>query len=122
MADPLILFDALREAAKSADARSAIRLSRWDSVDLQKLTAKNLVCRKYDVEIAARVSTDLASGSLMELGKLLGVELRTDPDAISLVPAIRLQETAGSLAGEEETLEEMFQQLDRIRHPERYAM
>jgi hypothetical protein len=131
MASALQVFGALKAAIKSLpsednlpDLRSKLTVSEYDGLDLCKLTACDLVSRGFDETVATDVVSDLQQGSLRKLGQSLGIQLDVDRkrSVRSLVPLERLRETAGSLADEEETLEETLLELDRIRHPHRYAV
>ncbi len=120
MATGLEMFDALRQATSRLAARAEFKINDFDTEDLMRLSAADLARRGFDPSIAERVARDLAGGRLDELSAALNVPLRVDHDVKNLIPGEGLRRTAGVLANDGQTMEEMLEELDRIRHPERY--
>lgn len=117
----LDIYDALKEVMRDLPVGEEVQISRGDADDLCKLTSEELLSRGCEESTAERISAELLKPSFTLLGQTLGHNIVVSPSVRTLVPVIRLRETAGSLADEPETLEETFRILDEIRHPERYA-
>ncbi|HQU41849.1 MAG TPA: hypothetical protein PK867_03515 [Pirellulales bacterium] len=118
VATGLEMYDAL----KNSLAERTVPINQFDAEDLMKLTADDLRARGIDSGTAERVARDLAAGSLAELGNAISAKLTIEQKQPNLIPLEGIRRSAGALADEEGTLEEMFEELDRIRHPERYAV
>lgn len=86
-----------------------------------KLTDDDLKTRGFDAILAERIDRDLMSGRLTDLGKAISLELSVDRRAGNLIPGEGLRRSRGALANDAQPLESLFEQLDRIRHPERYS-
>ncbi|HEX5445772.1 MAG TPA: hypothetical protein VFW87_18240 [Pirellulales bacterium] len=82
---------------------------------------RRLRLRGIDTARAECVASELAKGSLRELGSVVGAHLAIEQTEPNLISGEGIRRSAGSLADEEQTMEEMFEELDRIRHPERYS-
>jgi hypothetical protein len=120
MPTPLEMFDALREATKGLPPGETFRIHLFDGLKLGKLTVEDLVSRGLGVEVAEAIIGDFRQGSLKELGNAVGVDLDIDrvPD---LIGEDGVRQGPGIVEDEDgQTLEEIFEELDRIRHPERY--
>lgn len=74
-------YDALKAATRDLPRGSEFVVNTLDGLDLQKLTVSDLESRDYATSVAERVSSDLLSGSLEQLGKSMGLRLRSDPNA-----------------------------------------
>jgi hypothetical protein len=120
MATGLEMYDALVRAI-AARGNGAIAVNEFDAEDLSKLTADDLRLRGVDAARAERIASELARGNLWELGNAVGAHLTIEQHKPNLIPGEGIRRSAGSLADEEQTMEETFEELDRIRHPERYA-
>lgn len=120
MATGLEMYDALLRAI-AARGNGAIAVNKFDAADLTKLTADELRSRGMDSVRAEHVADELAGGGLAKLGNVVGVRLTIDAQQANLIPGEGIRRSAGSLADDEQTLEEIFEELHRIRHPERYA-
>lgn len=120
MATGLEMYDALVRAT-AARGNGTLAVNEFDAEDLTKLTAADLCLRGVDAPRAERVVSDLAQGNLRELGSAVGVHLTINENEPNLIPGEGIRRSAGSLADEEQTMEEMLEELGRIRHPERYA-
>lgn len=120
MATGLEMFDALKRRAAALPAGSRFAVNTFDAKDLMKLTQDDLQSRSFDSGVAERVDRDLQRGSLTQLGKAMGVELVIDRKAENLIPGEGLRRSRGILANDAQPLERLFEQLDRIRHPDRY--
>ena len=121
MAASLEMFDALRRETRGLTLGSAFRINHLDKLDLSKLRTSDLVSRGFSEAAAERVSGDLLSGGLQELGKAIGLVIEVDRTALNLIPGEGIRRAAEYLREDPETLEEMLQQMDQIRHPERYV-
>lgn len=120
MATGLEMYDALLRAV-AARGNGTIAVNEFDAEDLSKLTAADLRLRGINAARAERAASELARGNLSELGSAMGVDLTIERHEPNLIPGEGIRRSAGSLADEEQTMEEMFEELDRIRHPERYS-
>ena len=120
MATGLEMYDALVRAI-AARGNGAIAVNEFDAEDLGKLSAADLRARGVQADRAQRVARALALGNLGELGDVVGAQLEIERHEPNLIPGEGIRRSAGSLADEEQTMEEMFEELDRIRHPERYV-
>lgn len=120
MATGLEMFDALKRAMANQSVGSRFEVNTFDAKDLMKLTECDLVARGFDPAVAMQVERDLLSGSLSELGKSLGLELSVSRQVDNLIPGEGLRRARGVLANDAQPLESLFEELDRIRHPERY--
>lgn len=120
MATGLEMYDALVRAI-AARGNGAIAVNEYDAEDLTRLTAADLRLRGIDAARAERVAGELSKGNLRELGSVVGAYLTIEQHEPNLIPGEGIRRSAGSLADEEQTMEEMFDELDRIRHPERFA-
>lgn len=120
MATGLEMYDALVRAI-AARGNRALAVNQFDAEDLTKLTADDLRLRGIDTARAERVACELAKGSLRELGGMVGAHLAIEQTEPNLISGEGIRRSAGSLADEEQTMEEMFEELDRIRHPEKYS-
>jgi hypothetical protein len=120
MATGLEMYDALVQAI-AARNNGRIAVNEFDAEDLAKLTRDELVSRGVDTAQANRIVSDLGTGNLRELGKAVGVDLSVEERQPNLIPGEGIRRSAGALADDDQTMEEMFEELDRIRHPERYA-
>jgi hypothetical protein len=120
MATGLEMFDALKRRIAALSIGSRFQVNGFDAKDLMKLTENDLMDRGFDRAIAERVDHDLLKGSLAELGKAIGIDLSIDRQAPNLIPGEGLKRAGGYLANDPQTLESLFEQLDRIRHPERH--
>lgn len=120
MATGLEMYDALVRAV-AIRHNGAMAINEFDAEDLTKLTADDLRLRGIDPAAANCIASDLVKGSLKELGQAVGVELVVGERQPNLIPGEGIRRSAGSLADEDQSMEEMFEELDRIRHPERYA-
>ncbi|HET6880358.1 MAG TPA: hypothetical protein VFI31_09395 [Pirellulales bacterium] len=120
MATGLEMYDALVKVV-AARHNGALAVNEFDAEDLTKLTADDLRSRGVDAKQADCIVAELGRGSLRELGKSVGVEITIEDRQPNLIPGEGIRRSAGSLADDEQTMEEMFEELDRIRHPERYA-
>jgi hypothetical protein len=121
MATGLEMLDALKSATRDLPAHSEFAVNPFDKLDLCKLTVADLLQRGFDTAIAERVVEDLNRQSVAALGTHLGLELKVDKKAPNLIPGEGLKRTAGALKDDPETLEEMLDFLDRLRHPTRQA-
>jgi hypothetical protein len=121
MATGLEMYDALVRAI-AARVNGTQAVNEFDAEDLTRLTAADLRLRGIDAARAERVASELARGNLRELENVVGARLTIERNKPNLIPGEGIRRSAGSLADEEQTLEDMFEELDRIRHPERYAV
>jgi hypothetical protein len=121
MATGLEMFDALDKATKPLERGSIFEVNPVDALDLRKLTEDDLVGRGFSAERAKKVDADLLRGNLDELGKALGIHLRVNKHKQNLIPGEALKRAAESLKDDPSTLEEDLLELDKLRHPERYA-
>lgn len=120
MASGLEMFDALKRGLSSLPLNGHFHVNGFDAKDLMKLAKNDLVLRGFDPDVAERVNRDLLKGSLAELGRAIGTELSVDRQAPNLIPGEGLKRSGGYLANDPQPLESLFEQLDRIRHPERH--
>ena len=120
MATGLEMYDALLRAI-AVRGNGTIRVNKFDAEDLSKLSAADLRLRGVDAARAERVVSELAEGNLAVLGDVVGALVTIEQHEPNLIPGEGIRRSAGSLADEEQTMEEMFEELDRIRHPERHA-
>lgn len=120
MATGLEMYDALVRAI-AARGNGAIAVNEFDAEDLAKVTAPDLRSRGVDAARAERIVGELVKGNLRELGNVVGANLTIERYEPSLIPGEGIRRSAGSLADDEQTMDEMFEELDRIRLPERYA-
>jgi hypothetical protein len=120
MPTPLEMYDALREATKGLPSGETFNLDFFDGLKLGKLTVDDFISRGLDEEVAERIIRDFRQrGSLEELGKALKIRLEIGR-APSLISNGSPQ--AETHWEDDQTLEEVFEELDRIRHPERYPV
>lgn len=115
------MFDALKRRTAALSIGSRFQVNGFDANDLMKLSDDDLVERGFDRAVAERVDCDLLKGSLAELGKAIGIDLSIGRQAPNLIPGEGLKRAGGYLADDPQTLESLFEQLDRIRHPERHS-
>ena len=120
MATGLEMYDALVRAI-TARGNGTVAINEFDAEDLTKLTAADLHLRGIDAARAEHIASELANGNLSELENVVRARLTIEQHEPNLIPGEGIRRSAGSLADEEQTMEEMFEELDRIRHPERYA-
>lgn len=120
MATGLEMYDALVRVI-GARGNGTLAVNEFDAEDLSKLTAADLRLRGIEAAQAERVASELARGNLGELGNAVGARLEIERHEPNLIPGEGIRRSAGSLADEEQTMGEMFEELDRIRHPERHA-
>ncbi len=120
MATGLEIFDALKRTTANLPIGNRFEINTFDAKDLMKLSADDLQARGFDAAIAKRVDRDLVSGSLSELGTAIGIEIALNRQARNLIPGEGLRRSRGVLANDAQSLESLLEQLDRIRHPERY--
>lgn len=120
MATGLEMYDALVRAI-AVRGNGAIAVNEFDAEDLARLTADDLRLRGIDAARAERIASELVKGNLRELADVVGARLTVEQHEPNLIPGEGIRRSAGSLADEEQTMEEMFEELDHIRHPERYA-
>jgi hypothetical protein len=121
MAMGLEMLDALKRATADLPMGSRFEINAFDAKDLMKLTEHDLRTRGFDPIVAERVDRDLSSGNLAELGKAIGIDISVDRAAGNLIPGEGLRRSRGILASDVQPLETLFEELDRIRHPERYS-
>lgn len=120
MATGLEMYDALvRKIAVRGNG--IIVLNEFDAEDLAKLTTDDLRSRGVDSVRAERIASELTRSNLGELADVVGARLTINEREPNLISGEGIRRSAGSLADEEQTMEEMFEELNRIRHPERYA-
>lgn len=119
MATGLEMYDALVRAAATRP-NGEMTVNGFDAEDLGKLTADELRSRGVDAITANRIVNELGKGNLRELGQAVGVELSIDERQPNLIPGEGIRRSAGAFADDEQTFDEMLEELDRIRHPERY--
>lgn len=115
------MFEALNRKTADLPAGSRFVINDFDAKDLMKLTADDLLARGLEPDVTERVGSDLLQGSVAELGKAIGIELSIGQRAPNLIPGEGLKRAYGYLANDPQSLESLFEQLDRIRHPERYS-
>lgn len=113
MATGLEMYDALVRAI-TARGNGTIAVNEFDAEDLAKLTAADLRLRGIEAARAERVANELAGGKLVELGDVVGAHLIIDERQPNLILGEGIRRSAGSLSDEEQTMEEMFEELDRI--------
>jgi hypothetical protein len=70
----LKVFDALKLASKNWSREKEFPINPIDATDLSKLKPADLMNRGYEEAVAENVSYDLLHGSLIELGKTLGIK------------------------------------------------
>lgn len=121
MATGLEMFDALKRATADIPIGGRFDVNSFDAKDLMKLTDDDLRTRGFDSILAQQIDRDLMSGRLTELGNAMGLELSIDRREGNLLPGEGLRRSRGTLANDPQPLESLFEQLDRIRHPERHA-
>jgi hypothetical protein len=121
MATGLELYDALKAATRALPRDGTFLINPNDALDLRKLTVGDLVSRGVDGEIAEAVSRDLLDGNVETFGRALGVHLEVKKRVPNLIPGEGLKRAAEIMKDDPQTLEEMLEEMDRIRHPERYA-
>ena len=121
MATGLEMFDALKRATADIPIGGRFDVNSFDAKDLMKLTDDDLKALGFDAILAERIDRDLICGRLTELGKAIGLDLSVDRRAGNLIPGEGLRRSRGALANDAQPLESLFEQLDRIRHPERYS-
>ena len=116
---PLEMFDALREATKGLPPGDDVQDQLVRRIAAGKLTAADLVSRGFNVAIAEKIISDFRQGSIKELGNAVGVDLDVDR-APDLIRREGWGAEVDDLVDDGQTLEEVFEELDRMRHPERY--
>jgi hypothetical protein len=116
------MLRAIVERTKGLPQGSVCAISLLDSYDLFKLEANDLTAPEFnfDSRVAERIVEDLRRGSLMELGKALGIHLIVDKQQFdSLVPNAGIIRSAGAFASDPQSLEETLIYLDQLRHGDR---
>jgi hypothetical protein len=120
MATGLEMFNALRQATAGLRAGAQFNLNRFDADDLKQLSVSELVSIGWDSPKAELVVRDLANGKLVELGTALGVRLCITTEVKNLIPGEGFRRMARVPIDDGQTVDELFEEVDRIRHPERY--
>jgi hypothetical protein len=117
MATGLEMYNALRKAIGARNSNGVLKINRSDKADLCKLSVTDLESLGYDRATAERVGNDLSNDSLGELGKSLGIKLEVEKYALVLIPGEGLKRAAELLKNDPQTLEEMLEELRRMRNP-----
>ncbi|HVC97585.1 MAG TPA: hypothetical protein VND64_28140 [Pirellulales bacterium] len=120
MATGLEMFDALRQATSTLPSGGQFHVNRFDADDLRKLSVPEFISMGWDSSTAELVVRDLANGKLGELGTALGVRLCITTEVKNLIPGEGFRRMARVPIDDGQTDDEMFEEVDRIRHPERY--
>lgn len=120
MASGLEMFQALRARTKDLSTGSTFLVNIFDKLDLCKLTPEDLRSVGFSQSVAEQVSANLMNQSLDALGNALGLKLVVDKNALNLIPAEGMKRAAETLRDDPQSLEEMLQEVGRMRHPERY--
>src|SRR4051794_7147915 len=121
MATGLEMYDALKAATRGLPYDCTFVINPNDALDLRKLTVGDLMARGFDGEKAQVVSRDLLDGNFETFGQALGIQLEVKKRVLNLIPGESLRRAAEILKDDPQTLEEMLEEMDRIRHPERYS-
>jgi len=120
MATGLEMFDALRHVTDGLPTGAEFKINRFDAEDLRQLSATDLVSAGLDDPAAKRVAQDLANGNLGELGAMIGVRLSIAHEVKNLIPGEGFRRMARVPIDDGQTADELFEEVDQIRHPERY--
>jgi hypothetical protein len=120
MATGLEMFNALRQATAGLPAGAQFNLNRFDADDLRQLSVSELVSIGWDSPKAELVVRDLTNGKVVELGSALGVRLCITTEVKNLIPGEGFRRMARVPIDDGQTVDELFEEVDRIRHPERY--
>lgn len=116
------IFAALVEQAKRLPSGGKLVINQFDVLDLCQLTIEDLMAQGYSANAAMDAVVEMqATGKVSELGKPLDVVLIVERNSPYLIPGEGIRRTAGALADDPQTMDELFEELDEIRHPERYA-
>jgi hypothetical protein len=121
MATGLELYDALKSATKELKQGERYSINLCDSLDLRKLTEPDLLSRGFSPEVAHEACVALRRGDVENLGRAMGLKLHVERKAPNLIPGESLRRMGEIMKDDVRPLEEDFAELDRIRHPERFA-
>jgi hypothetical protein len=110
------MYKALKHATSDLPAGSTFTINPFDKIDLCKLTVGDLEKEDYSSAIAERVSQDLMTGSLRELGASMALCLVVDKGTLTLIPGEGFRRAADALKDDPQSLDDMLAELDGIRH------
>ncbi len=112
------VLKALRKATQDWPPSTPFRLNASDRDDLLRLKRSEIGrCLNVADPIAAKIVDGLSHDSLSGLGEALDVHLDVDPTAKNLIPGAGIARSAGALADEAESYEDMLDFFRNLRHP-----
>jgi hypothetical protein len=111
------MLEAVRHVLRSQPSLRELRISVFDALDLEKLTPSDLRSLNLSVDESERITSDLLTGSLEELGNWLGTKLVKDHRQRNLIPGEGFRRTAGIWATGDDDPDALVDEIRELRNP-----